>query len=578
MGAPRRDCSIVAARLAAAHHLLDRGFIDLPRRRMSARAEGFSGSDYEGWAELLPERAFIVGSRLADQATAELTLADGRKLLVDLTGTRSDGIDGGAVITVKLSDPAMAEMDIAAIRSHLRLLPTINWCSHWQDQRLAKDAGAASEGVAREALDAWTAEDEAEFRVHLPPDLPESQAKSLRRETLLHRHVKQILQDARRLNTPLLRVSVRKEAPEDYCHDWYDHRVELAWWAGSQELQLADVVLERGLGRIVPDVQARLAKPLPIVKGGVTTTVGTDFDQSEEDQLDDFPLTWPDTVLVEVAVTHRVDAAKLRRVQDLDLPTLELDLGSLGGRVTLEGLRRLVIEGLEGKRWLHHPALRMKRAQLRREIREHPEVLAYAAHRAARRRPSLLAAPAVDWAQRYVGAVIDFHNANAELEVLRRTTGPRFLEFLDEDSDEWAEIALAAEALAAHGFTGAIDNAMVRKMLPRVLSIKLNKGVGYAVNTAYQVINAIMNIRGDDTQWLSVYLIAAKAFNVERHFDGKQLARYRTWKHSVVQKIEDEDAAYLRPGTYDALLSALFPEMAPGLAHGKGRAGASTGR
>ena len=50
-GAQKDDCTLVAARLAAIRHLQERGFIDLPRRRMSASATGFSGQGYEGWAE-----------------------------------------------------------------------------------------------------------------------------------------------------------------------------------------------------------------------------------------------------------------------------------------------------------------------------------------------------------------------------------------------------------------------------------------------------------------------------------------------------------------------------------------------
>jgi hypothetical protein len=76
-------------------------------------------------------------------------------------------------------------------------------------------------------------------------------------------------------------------------------------------------------------------------------------------------------VLIEVAVTHKVDEEKLRKIRHLDLPTLEIDLGSMGGRLTLDGLRKLVVDGMEGKQWLHHPALRTRRAVLRYKLREH---------------------------------------------------------------------------------------------------------------------------------------------------------------------------------------------------------------
>ena len=53
--------------------------------------------------------------------------------------------------------------------------------------------------------------------------------------------------------------------------------------------------------------------------------------------------------------------------------------------MTLDGLRKLVVDGTEGKQWLHHPALRTRRAALRYKLREHAEVLAYQAHIRAHR-------------------------------------------------------------------------------------------------------------------------------------------------------------------------------------------------
>ncbi|WP_425259192.1 hypothetical protein ACPOLB_27135 [Rubrivivax sp. RP6-9] len=81
-----------------------------------------------------------------------------------------------------------------------------------------------------------------------------------------------------------------------------------------------------------------------------------------------------------------------------------------------------------------------------------------------------------------------------------------------------------------------------------------------------------MNTRSDNgTQWLSLYLIAAKSFEVERHFRPEQIRRFREWRAEVVRQIEDGTPEYLRPARSDAILSLLFPAMASGLANGKGR-------
>ncbi len=277
-------------------------------------------------------------------------------------------------------------------------------------------------------------------------------------------------------------------------------------------------------------------------------------------------------VLIEVAVTHKVDEEKLRKVRDVDLPTLEIDLGSMGGRITLDGLRKLVVDGIEGKQWLHHPALRTRRAMLRRKLREHTEVLAYQAYIRVHRRGRLLEIRPSVWADRYLLALRAFCDANIRIERLRKTEGPRYLEQLAEDREEWSNIALAAEALEAHGFEGGAEHVFARTIVPRIMSIQLNTGVGYAVSSAIEVVNAIMNTRSDDnTQWLSLYLIAAKSFKVERHFRPEQVQRFRDWRAEVVRRFEEGAREYLRPARFDAVLSLLFPAMARGLANGKGR-------
>jgi hypothetical protein len=349
-GTPRTACVVVAARLAASHHLASLGYIDLPRRRVSAVSKGFSGEGYEGWVEEPAQRVRISDVRMVDLAAAELTLDDGRTILVDLTGERVEGEAGRAVITINLSDPALAEMDVDAMRARLRLLPPVSWCSHWRDRDLTSQARSRAADEARQALDTWTDEDEAGFQAQLPPGTDPEATATMRRETLLHRTVKSILEDARRIRAPGLHVAVQRDAPDGYGDGWDDHRVEILWWSAPAELSFEAVELERRLGRIVPDVVGLLAEPRPRILGGMATRVQRGDDEDEDEQHDEFPAHWSEAVLIEVAVTHKVDEEKLRKIRHLDLPTLEIDLGAMGGRLTLDGLRRLVVDGCTTQR------------------------------------------------------------------------------------------------------------------------------------------------------------------------------------------------------------------------------------
>jgi hypothetical protein len=60
-------------------------------------------------------------------------------------------------------------------------------------------------------------------------------------------------------------------------------------------------------------------------------------------------------LLVEVAVHHRVDAEKLNRVRELNLPAIELTLRAEHARMRWSELEEVILNRTEGKRWLFHP-------------------------------------------------------------------------------------------------------------------------------------------------------------------------------------------------------------------------------
>lgn len=574
-GAMKNDCSLVAARLAATRHLLDLGVIELPLRRMSRTALGFSGAGYEVWVEVPTERISVVRAALLDHATALLTLDDGRKLLVDLTGQREPGSDGvgRAVVTMSLSDPAIAMLSPEDIRSRLRILPDIRWCAHWNDHALAAEGDAAAEKAVREGLDGWQDTDEATFRALLPPEVDAMSAQSLRRETLLHRQVKTILENASSIATPGLEVSVTRDPPDEFGGDWEDHTILKSWMTASRTLELGEVQLERRLGGIVPDVIATLGGQSMFIRGGTATWISGDF---EEDIEDNYSSAWPPTLLIEVTVTHGIDEEKLRRIRELDIPTLEIDVGSLGGRVTLEGLRNLVVNETIGKRWVHHPIFRIKKRLLNESIDNHPVTVSYRERLAELRRPHQLAIPAQEWATRYLAAVTDFHDTNTDIKKARRAhRGPDAKpSILGKDNEPWSRIMEAAEALAAHDLPGANDPVMLDEtgLVARILSIQNNRGVGYAVNTGFQVLNSIMQSGVDNKRWDTLYTMAVKAYGLEVRFTPKQANLYAAWRQTIIDQVAAGNEAYLRTRTYDAVLSVIFPEMAPRIGTGYGRA------
>jgi deferrochelatase/peroxidase EfeB len=108
-------------------------------------------------------------------------------------------------------------------------------------------------------------------------------------------------------------------------------------------------------------------------------------------------------------------------------------------------------------------------------------------------------------------------------------------------------------------------------VIPRLLSIQQNRGVGYAVDTGIQVLNAIMQSGTDTQQWNTLYPMAVKAYGLEAQFTQKQANLYAAWRQAIIDKVSSGDEACLRPARYDAVLSMLFPELARRIATGFGR-------
>lgn len=75
-------------------------------------------------------------------------------------------------------------------------------------------------------------------------------------------------------------------------------------------------------------------------------------------------------VLVEVAVTHFVDAAKLEKIRTLGLPALEIDLSKIKRDMSLPELEELIIQQSDHKKWLFNPALLAKLRERRQRYFE----------------------------------------------------------------------------------------------------------------------------------------------------------------------------------------------------------------
>ena len=91
--------------------------------------------------------------------------------------------------------------------------------------------------------------------------------------------------------------------------------------APERRYPVESVALEKKLGLITPDVIIR-------IKGR--------------------------ELLVEVTVTHRTDKAKIRKIRELGMSCVEIDLSDTDRGPARDELERIVVDGTGHKRWLHN--------------------------------------------------------------------------------------------------------------------------------------------------------------------------------------------------------------------------------
>lgn len=525
-GTLKQSCLVLAARAAIAEALREAGTLVLPRRRRSAHVIGFSGTLHEAWVDQPAEPIKIVDVIFNDSLEGILTLDDGRQLEVRLVGSATaDGPrQATACIEVVVDDPAIAAMPLDEVRK--RLVPLMSeqcWRGHWSDESLDLQAAEAAADSARLHLD-WGNDD------GLPLDTP----ASVRRETILHRVVKEILAAERKVMLPGHTVTVHR--------DILGKKIERSQEIQPRSADLIDVVLERRMGRIVPDVIAT-------EKNG-------------------------DLLLIEVTVTNPIAGERLERIIAEGYPAIEIDIGSMGGRVTRAGLEKLIVQEVAGKRWLYYPDASAIKAQLEslldkesKEAMRRPVEGQTNANRtsSANFRAGALQGtrhPNMEWSLTENGCVRRFHWAGEHMtryKSIGTTTGEKL-------GDEYAESMWeATKCLQIHGYPEAGQSPWYeegRKILERLLYIKndaLNRPSGWPRD----VLDDMMQDASQQRQWHTLYLIAMKVYAPT--LTPTQQRSYKAWRSDVLLGRQEYNSVYQRDTRYDNLVALLFPKMRRGL-------------
>jgi hypothetical protein len=321
-GQEKGRCLILASRLALQRALLaEQGVFELPARRIHMALNGASGATYIGTAENPAETVFVRDVRLTDEALAVLVLEGGREIQVLAKGTFRSSPEGDApglaVVELDCDAAEIASMSTDEIRSRLFLRPDgLTWRCAPSDKVLGDVALSDAQRQADEWLDAVADGDRA---------LP----KEWQRESALHRAVKEIIAEYKQMSLPEQRVVVtRKQSGIEKTREWHEE---------PKQVTFDSVSLEVRLGRVIPDVVARVG----------------------EHEL-----------LIEVTVTHSISEVKEDIFHSLGQPVLEIDLSRSCGRVDRKELRRIVLDRVELKRWVYHPRIKRRHDELLAQVLE----------------------------------------------------------------------------------------------------------------------------------------------------------------------------------------------------------------
>ena len=143
-------------------------------------------------------------------------------------------------------------------------------------------------------------------------------------ETALHLAAKEILASRKEIVLPSVEIQF-------HFHRYRDSGDKSLTIAPEGRYQLTSVALERRLTNIVPDILAH---------------------------VENHPL------LIEVRVTHEVEAQKLARIQSLDMSTVEIDLSAAPRDLPWKDLEELVVESGAHKQWVYNAVAEHRRRQI----------------------------------------------------------------------------------------------------------------------------------------------------------------------------------------------------------------------
>lgn len=510
-GQQNHGCLVRVAQLAALQLLLSKNEIDLPAPKATRSVLGASGTIYKHEATGDRMRYKVVDRIWIDEQEARITLDDGRVVLIRLFGSSKQNEDGllDAIITIRIDDPEVSTWPPDKILEKAELTDDwLCWDRHWQDSQLNDEAQAKAEADAFDHLD-------------LIPNgliLPDGMSPLQRSESVLHWTIKDMLAKAGNILAPEYIEVISKVMPSG-------REIRRVVKFPAMQLILSDVRVEFGITGMTPDILCRA--------------------QNFKSNADPFDL------MIEVAVTHKVDSVKKQRIENKGLACLELDVGLLkrSGRVLVKELHALVCKDPSNKVWINHPEIQKRRASALSELQD-IEIQDRKIQESNEQREQWFAELSDSAAlQEYLGLV------------RQRWSNQKTLA---SNGTIW-DLSEMAARLAARGFSGLTEDIFWSRgsLLWKLDSLRESCRNGNSAQIAFQLFYKTLDSSSVAQRYVSLVLIAIKVYGADMTSEQRQ--KFEELKKEVLVSLKDGENKFARPKTYDNTISLLFPEMKTGI-------------
>lgn len=510
-GNQKDDCLKTAARLAAIHMFMQLEQIDLPAPKVRRTVVGLSGEVYEHTEIGQRVRGHIASRRWIDEQKAQVTLDNGRVILLTLVTGTSATSDGhfDAVITIQVDDPDVASWSPEKLLQNAVLVDEwVCWDQHWEHEALAEKAEIQALQQAQEWMDSEPDID------GLPPELNYLQKS----ETVLHGVLKAMLIDIGHIRAPGYSARVERTMPNGHV------RV-LSPTLHPMTLALQDVRLEFRLGDKIPDVMCRA--------------------EDQSGQLGTFDL------MIEVAVTHRVDAAKKAKIERSAVACLEIDVDllNLRRRCSKFELRAALTQDANNKRWIFLPAMQKRIEVANRQLQEQSMLMEKSIAAMAERNR---------WAE---NLTVD-ELATLYLAALRKQwVSPQF--DLSRVSVQHGRYSLGLDELVRLMHDKGCPHADAPPLFERygiLWCLYTIERASHWPDIPFSLHGVLLRAHNSDAcrPYVGLMAIAAHVYEIR---DMQAMQPVQEMLRTVRESLRKGEFEYARPDTYDAVIKAVFPPL-----------------